>query len=1298
MEDILKIYKDRLIKITKNQSLCCNKLTKNRGFDLQDIKGINNEELIKWLTNRKGKVLNIIEDPYKLAAIELNKIHIELKQEQEIDIEKLKQSNILEQEELKKKIEEIDKKYNVTLEKEEEKIESKKHKQLSNISSITSLSKTINKIKKETGREELYIGYPFIEGKFKDDKFVRAPLYLFPVSISIKGSNISLAHNLDSDILLNKVFLAAYSMSNETKLGDIEIKYDSVEEDFIEEIVHILNKNNISIIYSDRSINKFKNYTDKTKPDYKIGSLFIKKYTVLGQFPISNSIYTDYEELEGKEKGELLENLLNKDNANYNEYEEEKEEHGKLSFSEKDLYMVSNLDYSQEKAVKRASEAKNLVVYGPPGTGKSQTILNIISDALAKGKRILMVSQKKAALDVIYNRLGLLNDKAVIINDANGDKKYFYEKIKNSLESMPSDYTDLEVDIEIEAKCVDKNIYTLENLAKVLNKKIDYGISLQEMYENSKSIESKDDNRYNDFFKFTRKNDFRNYKYKEIKSSVDNISELKIKAFMNYKMIRHKNRFIEDVDYKLNFIDIEDLSKRLNDIIKYLENIKSNRLEDTKMYDGIISMFKSKKGRLDENSIRTYAKDFNMKTNGYLLDKLNNKKSWNIIKYLKTRSSNKKQEELNKKIFDENEIELTNKVIEVYKDINLISEKISIVKKATSEKIYNRLNKEFYNIEDTMIDLKSIKEALNIIEKYKHDLELVGSLDKVERHILNSCHDNDIRIYRKNISRLLEFVTLDHIYEIEKESEVKEALKRIDEFDNIVNQVRHGIDKKKDLTIEYVINKWDRNKYRTTKSKKYSKFKYHAGKKSHLWPIRKYIDEYKDLVFDVFPCFLLNPETVSEVMPLEKGLFDVVIFDEASQMYIENGIPSIFRAKKVIISGDDKQLSPFDTFNCRYIDEDDESEETIVALDADSLLDVAKANYESVYLNYHYRSQSEELINFSNHAFYDKRLKIAPNVYSNSEYGRPIERLKIENGIWIDNTNMEEAEKVVELIVDLLSNRINKETIGIITFNKKQQKLIEGLLEKRAQDDEEFRSKYIEEIERIDNDEDVSLFVKNIESVQGDERDIIVFSTAYAKNVHGKVLNNFGPLNNIGGENRLNVAISRAKKKIYVVTSIEAEDLSVESSKNKGPRLFKEYLKYVRAVSDNNEKEQELILNSLLDTFNNRIEEKEHDSEFEAEVYDELIRKGYEVHKQVGVSGYRIDLAIYDKEASKYILGIECDGATYHSSKSARERDIHRQRYLESRGWKISRIWSTNWWRNPTKEIERIESSVKELA
>ena len=222
------------------------------------------------------------------------------------------------------------------------------------------------------------------------------------------------------------------------------------------------------------------------------------------------------------------------------------------------------------------------------------------------------------------------------------------------------------------------------------------------------------------------------------------------------------------------------------------------------------------------------------------------------------------------------------------------------------------------------------------------------------------------------------------------------------------------------------------------------------------------------------------------------------------------------------------------------------------------------------------------------------------------------------------------------------------------------------------------------------------MFVKNIENVQGDERDIIIFSIGYAKNEKGRVSANFGSLSQDGGENRLNVAISRAKQKIYIVTSIEPEELNVESSKNKGPKLFKKYLQYARAVSNGNQNEAESTLNSVLDTniiYNDGVN---FDSDFESEVYDALVEKGYDVHKQVGVSGYRIDLAIYDRKKSKYILGIECDGAAFHSSKSARERDIYRQRYLESRGWKIARIWSKNWWNNPKVEIEKIEKLIKE--
>ncbi|HAT4364714.1 TPA: DUF559 domain-containing protein [Clostridium perfringens] len=431
----------------------------------------------------------------------------------------------------------------------------------------------------------------------------------------------------------------------------------------------------------------------------------------------------------------------------------------------------------------------------------------------------------------------------------------------------------------------------------------------------------------------------------------------------------------------------------------------------------------------------------------------------------------------------------------------------------------------------------------------------------------------------------------------------------------------------------------------------------------------------------------MGTEAVSDILLMTEGLFDLVIFDEASQMYIEDAIPTIFRAKKAIVAGDDKQLRPNGTFKSTISSEVEEEEdsENLAALEEESLLDLAKVNYDKLHLTYHYRSQYEELISFSNYAFYDGKLKVAPNLIISSAEFRPIERVMCKKGVWIDRSNEEEANKIVEIVYKILKERKNKETLSIITFNINQKTTIENMLERKAQEDSEFRELYVSEIDRVENNEDVSLFVKNIENVQGDERYIIIFSIGYGRNENGRVSLNFGALSQDGGENRLNVAISRAKKKIYVFTSIEPEELNVESAKNKGPKLFK----------NGDKKEQSIILNSLVYSYIIPNKARKHDSDFEAEVYDMLVEKGYEVHTQVGVSGYRIDIAIYDNKSEKYILGIECDGAAYHSSKSDRERDIHRQRYLESRGWNIIRVWSKHWWSNPGNEIRRIENKVK---
>lgn len=1090
MQDMLNIYKDKFIK--RMTAIYEENLNSNNGFDLQYIDEINNEKLINWLITKKDKEINIIEEPHVMSASELEKIRTqlmlaqnieienfkklkmlkaeELKQEQNIDLEELKKIRRRETEELNKKIEGIEIKYRLRLKEQEDQIEIARKKQLANRNIVSTLSMAINKIKKESGKEELYIGYPFLEGMTNDGKFVRAPLYLFPVSISTRGANISLIHDLESKILLNKLFLETYIIKNETKLANIDVKYDSLDNNFIDDIVDKLNKNNISISYNGSSVEKFESNIDKIKSDYSIGSIVIKRYTILGHFKISNPIYADYEELRGKEKGKLLEELLdNKVNYNSNKYKEI-EEHGKLSFSEKDLYMMSNLDYNQEKAVKVASEANNLVIYGPSRTGKSQTVVNIISDLLAKNKKVLIVSKNKHSLENIYNMLGVLNDKAIIVNDENKGEKSFYERIKNALESTSRTYVYVDNDIISQSKNIDKYIYTLETLAKVLNEKRDYGMSLQQMYENTYYIESKNDNRYKEFLRFREKNTLKSYKYNDLKHSVSRINDLKIKSFINYRMIKYKNMFVEDINYKVKIVDIEELLIQISTIIDSIESIKTKRLENEEMYNNIVSLLELKQGIVDEESIIVRAKEVNSERNSYLLEELNNGEWWSI-KYLMSYSQNKKQENINRKIFEEREVELINKAIEIYNEIKLIPDKIRIIKKVINEKVYNRVNKDLNNLENIIIDLKSIKDGLELIQKHRDDLGVVGKLTRLEEHILNVCYDKDIDIYIENISRLVEFVTLDHIYEIEEESEVKESLEIVNEFYDIVDKVKDGIDKKKELIIKYIINKWNMNTHKAKSNKKYREFKYHTLQNNNLLPIKKYIEDYKDILFDIFPCFLLNIETVSQVIPLQKELFDVVIFDDASELYIEDVIPSIFRAKNVIIAGDD-----------RY---------------GDSLLNVAKTKYESIYLNI--------------------------------EYVSPIE----------------------------------------------------------------------------------------------------------------------------------------------IVTSIEPEDLSTESYNYRGIKLF-----------------------NSLNKFNNTSVDRANYRDFKAEVYEELVRKGYEVHTQVGVLEYMIDLAIYDKETSRYILGIEFDGSIYNTSKSARERDVHRHIYLESRGWKIIRIWSQNWWKDPQGEIEKIENLI----
>ena len=428
------------------------------------------------------------------------------------------------------------------------------------------------------------------------------------------------------------------------------------------------------------------------------------------------------------------------------------------------------------------------------------------------------------------------------------------------------------------------------------------------------------------------------------------------------------------------------------------------------------------------------------------------------------------------------------------------------------------------------------------------------------------------------------------------------------------------------------------------------------------------------------------------MFPLERGLFDLVIFDEASQLDLERALPVVYRAKRAVVAGDEQQMPPTHWFEASR-DEEEEAEEPgmLEAQRADSLLVAAKRIYGFDYLSWHYRSRSQELIEYSNHAFYDGALQVAANT-ERATARAAVEWLRVE-GKWENQTNPVEVARSVDLLRDVLvqdRDAGRPRSIGVITFNARQMEAVKDEIERRREEDADFAALFgAAEARSLDD----RPFVKNLENVQGDERDVIVLSVGYGPGPDGVFRKQFGVLNYQGGENFLNVAVTRARERVIVVCSFDPEHLAVETSANVGPVRFKQYLLYAKSVDARQPEETRKILADVNPDLlvEKRAAQPRFESPFEEEVHRAIALKGYAVDAQVGLSGYRIDLAVIDpKDPQRYCLGIECDGATFHSGKSVRERDVSRQLFLESRGWTMHRVWSRHWWMDREAEVAKV--------
>lgn len=764
-----------------------------------------------------------------------------------------------------------------------------------------------------------------------------------------------------------------------------------------------------------------------------------------------------------------------------------------------------------------------------------------------------------------------------------------------------------------------------------------------------------------------------------------------------------KNEFFEDQYHLINFLN--------NDIVGFTNISFSNLKECLSKILAVLPEIKNQNDLSENLNIHIHK----------VIDKLND------IKFLGTTDNNISFIK-NLSISPLNEIFISNLEMELG-NLNGLSEEqnqfnlkeFDIIKEFVKNLNFKINYDGWYKIELTTTEhatlINQFNDLIDLNDKYKSHNE---NLFKIEYEWFN--YYNNLLINHKkliDIIKLQENWINSFIVFYLNSILQKSATKDLPTDDIIHTDLRNSLNDFEKKQINFINSLWSYKQSNATinfetKNKDFSVenlYNKRQSTKHKRLSLRQIVETDLDLFTTFFPVILTTPEVCSNLFKKSNNYFDFVVFDEASQLRLEDNLPAILKAKQIIIAGDEHQMPPSNYFSKVFdgtiedeeeIEEDEEDKPILdkdeILLSCESLLEFgAEMNFQKQFLDFHYRSEHPYLIDFSNYAFYQQRLVPLPNKV---EYN-PFMYIQV-NGTFSEHTNEREAEavlKVLEFNIQRLQNG-KYPSVGIATFNIGQRNLIKSKLIERQKfsTDSDFCQK-IQELEKS------GLFVKNLENIQGDERDIIILSTTYGINKDGKFNQRFGPINQSKGYKLLNVIVTRAKYKVFVCTSVPEEVFlnykeHLITQPNNGKSYFFTYLAYAKAVSDGNEELRCQILETLSEISNvgKKLDISNHqlESPFEEEVYRDLLLHfpSEKIIPQFKYAGFRIDMVFDPKIPGKPRIAIECDGAKFHSSDEAYLHDIYRQKILEDNGFVFHRIWSTNWWRNPKREIDQLVNFI----
>ena len=1177
-------------------------------------------------------------------------------------------------------------------------------------SSMTRISRKAHTVFEEQGHSVLYIALGFLVWRdgSSTQKLCKAPLILVPVELERTKIHRRFKVMWSKEDLLPNITL-------EKKLAEQGIDLPSAK---------FASKDSINTFYQNVKT------TIKNKNDWQVLSdiyLSFFSFTKSVLYEDLNPAKCDLDSLP------LLTMLLQKEQdhpANSNSIECSMRAID--SKPSKSYHHIVDADSSQIAVIETIKAGKSLVVNGPPGTGKSQTITNIIAELLAQDKSILFVSAKMAALEVVKNRLDEvgLGDFCLELHSHKANKQDMLNELKRTLAS-----TAISRDNENNLFArIDRYKEKLNGYVDALHEPVaNTGQSVYQLIGVKEAHQ-----RYFERVKRKRKriiferdpNGCDKNSYNQARDALHDLQDklAKAKAIpiashpwrdcspvhitprieeeINELVTCSKN-CLEDllyycselhhkcgVNFPQTLAELPHLLCKTDQITKSLDvnekapkNVSNNDRQDEKIHKKIASLQKklaTAKDKFVPEAINWYGMvqvrdDYQRLSTRW----------WRAFSPKFRRMHKNIRKKIYRSKAPQELVQITkdlNQLIDCINDKNSLQHELISYKnelgsnlsrllgllKTSTDRLFASPKLEYVNLDILRARLNDwlgkqghLRDWSLYCQAYDKCSQTIANpllryLDKVDPHDL-------VKIFEINFAEVI----------LENALTSRKALQEFsrEQHEQLIEAFQHDdrqcfkINKRR---LMYSL----RQKYPdlTAGASPESEIGILKGqferKRGHL-PVRKLLAKLGDLIKTIKPCFMMSPHSVAQFCDASKIEFDVVIFDEASQIRPEEALGSAKRGKQIVVVGDTQQLPPTRFFEKIIDDEDDEENHEDSLTDMPSILNHCQTFLPSQTLRWHYRSEHESLIAVSNQEFYDNKLYVFPSAIKEAEH-LGLQFRHQPDAIYDRGksaTNRDEARAVVQAVYEHCKKH-PQESLGVGTFSTKQQQAIQDEIETQ-------RANYPEMAEFIDRNGRDKFFVKNLETIQGDERDVIFISIGYGKDRNGRLHHNFGPLSGDSGYRRLNVLISRSRKRCVVFSNFTADDLQVSSNTPRGVRSLKKFLNYAKTRN----------LDVAMPTG------AETDSPFEDAVYELLCDHGYEVSKQVGCADYRIDLAVHDPKApGRYLIGIECDGAQYHSSPAARDRDRLRQQLLENKGWKIYRIWSTQWYyqrREATNQLLR---------